>query len=325
MEKTLKYLKEYIDENAGYEDWTDQAHKKLSLQLSGAFDFYLVALLDEQALFLKPTDSYTPTHMEKWLGRIEEKTGMSAALILEDITPYVTRKFLMEHIGFVVPGKQISLPFLAMQIKSEKVRGRKRIKKLSPATQQVFLYILYADHDTFCLEDITREMNISAMTATRAMRELTEIGVIHYEIAGQTGRKKVFTRIAQKEYFSLGKAYLDSPVRDTVYVKELPAELDLLKADLTALAEQTMLGEPEQKCYCMPSRQKTALDKYLVPTERAMDEGLPIVQLMKYDISCLVKNGYEDPISLILGLSEHDERIDMAIDELMESMEWYEE
>ena len=32
-------------------------------------------------------------------------------------------------------------------------------------------------------------------------------------------------------------------------------------------------------------------------------ENLPIIQLMKYDISLLVENGYVDPISLILSLT----------------------
>lgn len=141
MLEAAKYLKEYIDENVTYTDWNKEAKKRLSIQLSGAFDFYLAELLDTKILFLKPVDSYTPAQMEKWGGLIEEKTGFPAVFLLNQITPYMTRKFLMDHVGFIVPDKQISLPFLATQIRNEKVREVKNIRKFSPKVQLTFIYI----------------------------------------------------------------------------------------------------------------------------------------------------------------------------------------
>ena len=38
----------------------------------------------------------------------------------------------------------------------------------------------------------------------------------------------------------------------------------------------------------------------------------------------LTRQEYVDPITLIVSLDEKDERIEMAIDELMEGMEWFE-
>ena len=61
----------------------------------------------------------------------------------------------------------------------------------------------------------------------------------------------------------------------------------------------------------------------MISKEQAMSENLPMVLILKYDAGCITKNDYEDPISMILGLSERDDRIDIAIDELMEKYEWY--
>jgi hypothetical protein len=46
---------------------------------------------------------------------------------------------------------------------------------------------------------------------------------------------------------------------------------------------------------------------------------------MKYDIGALTKNEYIDPISLIMSLPKKDDRTEIAIDELMEGIVWYEE
>lgn len=325
MLEAAKYLKEYIDENVAYTDWNKEAKKRLSIQLSGAFDFYLAELLDTKILFLKPVDSYTPAQMEKWGGLIEEKTGFPAVFLLNQITPYMTRKFLMDHVGFIVPDKQISLPFLATHIRNEKVREVKNIRKFSPKVQLTFIYILYGKSEEYTLDEVAEALQISMMSATRAMRDLTDLGLLSCTVAGTTGRKKIFKRISQREYYLTGREYLDVPVRDTIYVRELPKGLNLPKADLCALGEKTMLGEMKQPCYAIQSKERGKLSGLEVSREQAMEENLPIIQLTKYDVGITSGGEYEDPVSLILGLSERDDRIDMAIDELMENMEWFEE
>ena len=50
-----------------------------------------------------------------------------------------------------------------------------------------------------------------------------------------------------------------------------------------------------------------------------------IIQSMKYDISLLTKDDCVDPITLISGLKEKDDRIEMAIEELMEDYKWFTE
>ena len=51
---------------------------------------------------------------------------------------------------------------------------------------------------------------------------------------------------------------------------------------------------------------------------------LPGIQIMKYDIGLITKNEYVDPVTLLLSLDTVDDRIEIAIDELMEGFDWYE-
>ena len=84
-----------------------------------------------------------------------------------------------------------------------------------------------------------------------------------------------------------------------------------------------MLGEPTQETYAMCAKMERMLLDLQVSYEQAMEEALPRVQLMKYDVSLLTENQYVDPITMILCLGEMDERVEMAIEELMEENEWY--
>ena len=57
----------------------------------------------------------------------------------------------------------------------------------------------------------------------------------------------------------------------------------------------------------------------------ALEERLYEVQIMKYDISLLTNDKCVDPISMICSLKNNDERIDMAINEMMEEYTWFKE
>lgn len=59
------------------------------------------------------------------------------------------------------------------------------------------------------------------------------------------------------------------------------------KAGLTALAEQTMLGEPGHVIYATVQN-SMLFNEYIVSKEQALLEGLPELQIMQYE---LVKKG----------------------------------
>ena len=325
MNRAIDYLQKYIDDNAAYVHYDQEARKKLNMQLAGSFDFFKVTVLGQTVLFIKPVEKYTIGKIKSWMQTMEEKFDMPVAVIMDDLSPYMTKKLLMDRVAFIVPGKQISLPFLAMSIKNTRTKPTKEIKKFVPATQLIFLYILYADHNDFEIVEIKKELDISSITVSRGMEDLTSLGLLTYDITGKTGRKKIFHRVDRKEYYSVGKKYIDNPVRDIVYIDQLPNGITPIKTDLTALAEQTMLGEPTQMRYALNNKEKCRIEKYMISKEQAAEENSPMIFLYKYNVQPVAKDGYIDPISLIAGLTEYDERIEMSIEELMEDKEWFEE
>ena len=325
MNKTIDYLHEFIDETAAYEDWNQKARETLPLYLAGAFDFNLVDMLDTQALFLKPLGPWSLKKMETWAEIITERSGYNTVFIFTETSPYLIKKMIENKTAFVVPGEQISLPFLVMQIKKVKPHISRSFQKFVPMTQLIFLYMLYSDEDTFSQRIIADALHISPMSAVRGMNDLQSLGLLSFDIGGKTGRKKIYKRLSQYAFYQTAKPYLIDPVKDVIYVSEVPNSSNLIKSDLTALSEQTMLGEPTQGTFAIYSKYRTEMEKYQISKEQAEMENRPIIQLMKYDVSLLAENGYIDPVSLIYSLTEKDERIDIAVDELMKEKTWFTE
>ncbi len=323
MKDILNYLKQCIDKDAVVERWN--AKQCLSIQLAGKYDYYIVTVLTESFLLIKPMEEQTISKIKTHIMKIRENAKYEVAVLLEDATSYRIKKMLEERIAFLAVDKQMFLPFLALHIKKKqerKIEAEKR-EKFAASTQMVFLALLYSDEKKYGAEELARELNVSAMTVLRAMDELKKIGIVNCEIGGQTGRKKIFKPIDKNEYYRIGKEYLFNPVKRSVDVRFIPDDMKIYKSGLTALGEQTMLGEPNREIFAVYGNLKT-LEKYQISRFQALEEGLPEIQIMQYDIGKLTGNQYVDPITLILSLGEKDERIEMAIDELMREAEWYE-
>ncbi len=323
MQTVLDYLKTNIDKNASMKKWN--ASTTLSIQLANSYQYYRVDALGEQFLLVEPLETQTVQKTKIQLDLIANKTDMQVAVFLKYATMYRTMKMLEERIPFIAADKQMYLPFMALHIRKQAEKEKKTmcIDKFTPATQLIYLAMLYMNLEAYGTDELAKKLNVSAMTVLRAIDELEQIGLGHYEIGGQTGRKKLFKTIEKTEYYRIGKKYLINPVKKTIFIKELPTMCTLYKSGFTALGEQTMLGEPTQETYAMCAKTEKMLLDLQVSYEQAMEEALPRVQLMKYDVSLLTENQYVDPITMILCLGEMDERVEMAIEELMEENEWY--
>lgn len=323
-------LKEYVDENVSFRDWNRDAGEKLSLQLAGKYDFQKVAMLGEDFLLLSPKNEDTLPILTRDKAKVEAASGMPAAFYFDHVSSFRKKNLLKNRVAFIDADKEIYLPFIALRLKNQAQEDRllhgEYAEPFTPGTQLVFLYLLYQPVREFTMSQISAELGISVMTAQRALQALYSRGLVTFETAGRTGREKRYSRIDQTFYYQKGKRFLVNPVIGEVFVSRMPSGIRSLKSDLTALGEQTMLGEPEQQTVAVPEFEKKELEEYLIrDKDQAADPGTIRVQLMRYNILALSDTEYVDPITLILSLSERDERVDQAVDELMEKENWYQE
>ena len=333
--KSLKiYLQNTLDNNTVVKKWNPKG--KLNLNLSANYEYYLVTLMNIDFLLIKPLYNQSIQTLKTQSSIISTKSGYKVCILLDDMSNYRKQKFIQEKLPFIDLNKQIYIPFIGACLEKEKIVStncksdyKNKIefirRKFTPTMQLVYLWILYNDHNTITQNLISQKTSLSPMSISRSLDFFVSIGLMEYITTGKTGRKKEYFYKNKKEFFTNGKNFLINPIKKSFYTDKLPKGMKVYMSGLSALSEQTMLGKPNNTIVATTDKIASSFYIDIISNDIAIDEPLTEVQIMKYDISLLTKNNCVDPITLIYSLEETDDRIEIAIDEIMEDHEWYKE
>jgi DNA-binding MarR family transcriptional regulator len=171
--------------------------------------------------------------------------------------------------------------------------------------------------------EIAEKLGYTPMTASRAVQELTGSGIAELRREGRT--RWLYLGDRPVEVWERAKPLLRSPVKRTAWAKPTAAlrAPQTPLAGLSALAQRTMLAEPQWPVHAVSVQQwrsATRAGLELLP------EPLPGAyewQVWTYKPKLAVTRNTVDPLSLTLSLQgEADERIQLALDELKEQFPW---
>ena len=166
--------------------------------------------------------------------------------------------------------------------------------KMMPATQMVFLELLYMnDEESVLKSEIAKKLNLNKTSITRASAQLEEMGLIAQLKSGtEISIKRNFSR---KEYYENAKAYLINPVQKVITIMRYEATFESFGAGESALSQVTARYEDQDDCLN--------------------------VQLWKYNPSYFAREGRVDLVSLACTFKGNDdERIEMCIEKLLEEL-----
>lgn len=317
----------YVSEIAGQSVvWSPSASERLPQYLAQQYELCQIKIGGRQFLgiLIKDPSEFRPSAFTKHLRQIiSARSGVEGyCLIAQDLPGYVRHRLVDRKIPFVVPGRQLYWPELGLIVQVSRKTSWVPVETLSPATQAVLIYALCReDQGPVTPKMLSEELGYTAMTMSRALDEIeiNELGqVVRY------GRERLLIFLKEKDdLWQAALPYLRNPVRETVRVKEnqLPPNLRL-KAGETALATLSMLVSPKEAVYAMGREAWKTLagNVKLIPIE---DEDTCRIQLWRYDPELFAFRGRVDRFSLYLSLrDEEDERVQTAIEEMMEKTEW---
>ncbi len=189
---------------------------------------------------------------------------------------------------------------------------------MAPGTQLVFLFLYYEySNEPINLKHITNSLSISKATCTRAIEDLTEIGLIDQVL---DGRNKWITPAYEKSEFLLkGFERLKSPVDRILYLKNHIDDEKQILSSIRALSEQTMLTANElDGAIAIYKKDIKAISPAMICDEKYFgDFGGIVIEVWSYDPAIFLKDHHVDDVSLILSLDlDPDERVQMSLDEI---------
>lgn len=325
MNQILVYLRQILDRTTVAEAF--DAKGKLSLYMESVYELYVVKALGTKFLLARPKEERTVQQFKKHCSKLQEISEMDVAFAVYSLTPYKKKRMMEERIGFVCADQQMYLPFMGIHLKKQRKEEEIQIpdRQFTPSMQMIFLYILYSGRPAITQAEISEKLHLSSMTCSRALDKMAAWDLLDYSIGGKTGRKKVYQYRSKKEYYQTGKEYLINPVSKSFYVSMIPEGVHLYKNGLSALSDKSVLGDGSHLVMAVAPQEEFVFEGVRVPLETGIEEGFTEIQVMKYDVGLLTDDQCADRLTVIHSILERDERIEMAIEEMMEDFDWYKE
>ncbi|MFV0363375.1 MAG: hypothetical protein ACK5LL_09865 [Suipraeoptans sp.] len=307
----MDYIEETLGIKVQYQSW--QYEKELPYYILDRYDFTQATIDDVKMIFLYPkTELDQMASVKKQIGRIQELENLPVVIVMKEINRTRRAYMISAKIPFVILDKQIYLPFMGIVLQDKFQMENHFTERLQPSTQVLFFYYIYQKQESLYMSQVAKELGFSAMTITRAVRQLEQTDIFTTTKKGV--QKILASKYGGRELFEKMQTYLISPVRKKIYVDKKEGALEGYVAGLSALSELTMINQPDVTCYAVNGKNVD-----LSGTELLVDAANQIeVELWKYDPNILGTNGIIDVLSLVMTFKDNlDERIEAAIDELL--------
>ena len=322
------YLKAAVGESVHLQQVSPEG---LPVHLQRAFTFLEGNILGMPHVFAVPhtSEKIRPAMLAKQLQRIESVLQLPTVAVLESLSARDRERLVARRTPFVVPFSHAFFPHILLDAREH---TRPRFSTLAlpvpetivPATQLVFLHMLLQDGThTFYAKDLADSLQISAMTVSRALKELEAITVITRPLHGRP--RPVTLAGSRAEMWRNAQPFLQSPVRERFVVRQNSIPHSTL-ASYTALAELSDLAPPAEPIIAVSHA--TWLEIVPQLEVEPHHEGLPepgelLVEVWAYDPKRLSSAPHIDVLSLFLTLqSEHDERVESALEQALMRLEW---
>ncbi|UKJ06235.1 hypothetical protein [Solitalea lacus] len=336
MKKTLGYIQETLGLQITASQIPKSYMDKLPIYINENYKLYRTDFFNMEIILaeLKNEEELSIQQTEKQVKQIKNLLNQKVVVVLENVQAYNRKRLIEKGINFIVPGKQLYLPDLLLDLRESYTHPKTKQKNetLLPSAQFLLIYHIIQRHNKWKLEEhpfkeIAQNLGYTPMAITNAIDNLK-----YHELVEVHGEKEKYIsfRYDRHELWNLAQQQnlLVNPVIKTVFVDEKPKDLFLLQSNASALPEYTDLNPSKQQYYAIEKTVFYSLQKRNTLVNPNEYEGKYALEIWKYNPLMLVgelpnKLALVDPLSLYLSVKDsRDERIEMALDQIIEKFIW---
>ncbi|MCA9176046.1 MAG: hypothetical protein KDB14_16285 [Planctomycetales bacterium] len=295
---------------------------RLPAFLTARYRFALMDLEGRELLLMvdEDHDPEPPATVRKHAEQVRAKWSGPVVYVRDRVTAYNRKRLIEQRVPFIVPGNQMYLPELGLDLREYFRTPPPSKRKFRPATQAVLIHVLLnRKEDGPTASELAPVLGYTTMTLSRAFDELESVELA---TSGASGRERVLRfHDHGRETWERAQPWLIDPVKSRHFVAIRPQGL---QAGQEALARYTMLAEPRVPVLAIGHKQWLAFAKELpTATLHDRDSANCEVEVWKYEPREYELSGIVDPLSLYLSVRKsRDERVEQALDVLMEQVRW---
>lgn len=298
----------------------DSIYDKLPLIFRGRYDFFDVETNGMHWIAIQPRSNVGLVSIRKDRVKVQNAAGLNCAVFLNSATFYIKEKLIEDGIPFVLADKMVYLPFIGCLLSDNGQRDIAPVNLISFLTQKLILTAIYEKWNNVTVSKAAERLNVSKMTVSRSFDEIEYLDI---NILGMKGKSRVITVPSdRKKLWEELQPVLRNPV---IARYELSEDINLKKkAGITALCEYSLLSDNEYPTYALTKKEISASGvKEKRKIRRGEEIGCVVLEL-GYFIDYSIKHT-EDPLSVILSLTDaekQDERVIISINDMLEEYVW---
>lgn len=299
------------------------AMKRLPLFIREGYRLTVAEFFNHRVVFTEPRGEElpTPSQLKKHIPKIEAAFDSPAILVFEGMSNYLWKQLISDRIAFIVPGKQIFIPFMFMDLNEQKKIRSISTESFSPSTQCVLIYHLWKESiEELNFQDIADKFKYTPRTIGRCAEELKNAGVCN--IVGTKSKYMKFGK-TKKEIWNTAKEYMISPVlpNRSGWIFSDPPPDKVRISGIQALSRYSNISSGNMEIFAMDTNvynELSNIGEASFITDNVVDKQL---QIWSYDPLLLSKDEFVDPYSLYMSLrDDEDERVEMELEQMMENV-----
>lgn len=290
--------------------------------LQSNYSFFVAAIAAQKFLLMYDQQKMplTPLAIRKHCNLVREHWNGPVVYAVKSMASYHRIRLIQNQTPFIIPGRQLYLPFLGMAFSEADKKSNKEFSEFGILSQLLILCVLNKRiDDPLTLEGVSSYFDYSQMTVSRAFDELEYFSLARRDVQKGGKKKRLVFTVAGQALWEQARPLLKTPLRRIVGLEALPIGLPVCIAGINALAQKTMLSEQLQAEYATTIKAFNALRNVEVLPKFSAPV---LLQLWIYSPT-LFGNDTVDPFSLYLSLKKDpDERVQIALDELVKGIKW---
>lgn len=177
---------EYLDKVLGVKvTYDDVEFKHLPNFIATRYRLQMVSMNEQKMIFLYPkTELEQIEVLKKHIARIQNNENLPVVLVLKELSFRQKEYLIREKIPFIVDGKQIYLPFMAVYLQERCSAEKKTREEILPSAQMLLLHFIYGGAQELSTSQAAKDLELTPTSISRASKQLEEMGLLHIKKEG---------------------------------------------------------------------------------------------------------------------------------------------
>ncbi len=306
---------------------TPEKAAHLPLFLRNRFHLYATTLWGRRLLFAAEAEDWepgAPGEYENLSGALRSHLGEPAVLVVAHLPLYARNRLVRLGIPFVVPGSQVFVPAVVMDLRERFSPAKPtKGKRLTPAAQSLVLYHLQRESlESRPLKDVAQKIGYSPIMLTKVKDELEAAELSR---SSREGRSiTLHFPLKGRELWDKAQPFLGSPIKKSYWLRWTKPGHPALAAGLTALSRLTSISDDRLPTFALSSEAvATSLEKGIFHGCEGPEEATVRMESWTYDPQLISNDHRVDTLSLYLSLRDSlDERVQQQLAVLLDQFPW---